>query len=108
MRPVKTVKHTIMTMAGRISFNMSKSSRKACRGDGHVDQLDADEGHNNATEDVDEQIAHQQRGGAGGAVLHAPEGKRDQRDDDQRVEYDRRQDSALRRLQVHEVQRLEL
>src|SRR5882757_419736 len=103
MRPVRMVKHTIMTMAGRISFNMSMSSRKACGGDGHVDQLDADEGHDDAAETVDEQVAYQQRGGAGGAVLHAPEGKWDQRDDDQRIENDGGQDGALRRLQVHEV-----
>ncbi len=40
-------------------------------------------------------------------VLDAAQGKRDQRDDDQRIEDDRGQDGALRRLQVHDVDDVE-
>src|SRR4029077_7255314 len=44
----------------------------------------------------------------GGAVSDALQRQRDERDDDQRIEDDRRQDGALRRRQIHNVERLQL
>ena len=73
----------------------SCSSGEADGGDDEVDQLDADERHDEAAEAVDEQVAAQQRGGADRPVGDAAQRQRDQRDDDQRVEDDRRQDRAL-------------
>ena len=64
--------------------------------DDEVDGLDADEGDDDAAEAVDQQVAAQQRPGADRAVGDALQCQRDQRDDDQRVEDDRRQDGALR------------
>ena len=62
-----------------------------------IDQLDADERHDDAAEAVDQQIAAQQRCGADGAILHAAQSERDQRDDDQRVENHGGEDRGLRR-----------
>ncbi len=45
---------------------------------------------------------------ANGTIGDALQGKRNQRDDDQRIEDDCRQDGALRRRQIHNVERLEL
>ena len=50
--------------------------------------LDADEGGDDAAEAVDEQVAAQHCGGAGGDELHASERQGDEGDDDQGVEDD--------------------
>ena len=47
-------------------------------------------------EAVNQKIAAQQRRGAGGAILHAPQCQRNQRNDDQRIEDDGGQNGALR------------
>ena len=46
--------------------------------------------------------------GADRAIAHAFQRQRNERDDDQRVEDDRRQDGALRRRKLHDVERLQL
>ncbi|KAG1161242.1 hypothetical protein G6F35_019120 [Rhizopus arrhizus] len=61
-------------------------SDPAQRGQHHVDQLDAHEGHQQAAQAIDQQVAAQQHGSAQGPVTHAFERQRDQHDDDQRVE----------------------
>ena len=75
--------------------------------DREIDELDADEGHQDAAEAVDEEIAGEHRAGFLGAVLDAAQGERDQRDDDQRVEDDRREDRALRRVEAHYIEHAE-
>ena len=57
--------------------------------------LDADEGHDDAAEPVDEQVAPQERGGTDRAIADSLQRQRDQRDDDQRIEDDGGQDRAL-------------
>src|SRR6185312_12763940 len=98
------VSATTKTMAGRISLSMVSSLSEMQRGDGEINRLDADEGQDDAAGAVDEQIAPQERGGADRPVLHTLQGERNQRDDDQRIEHDGRQDRALRRRQTHDVE----
>src|SRR5215472_1196288 len=108
MRPVMMVMARIITMAGRICFTMGQSSRKADGGHEHVDELDADERDDNAAKAVDQKIAPQDAGGTHWTIGHAPQCQRNERDDDERVEDDRREDGALRSRQVHDVERLKL
>ena len=61
----------------------------------HIDQLDADKRHDDAAQPVDQQVSPQQRTGADRAIRDASQGKRNERDDDQRVENDGGQDGAL-------------
>src|SRR5579883_3354648 len=105
---MRTVMATIIRMAGRISFNMFLSSGKTDGGDQHVDELDANEGHDDAAEAVDEKIAPQNARRTHRTVGDAAQRQRDERNDDERVEDDCREDGALRRLQLHDVERLEL
>ena len=64
--------------------------------DQEVDGLDADERDDDAAEAVDEEVPAQELRGADRAVGDPLQGERNERDDDQRVEDDRRQDRALR------------
>ncbi len=73
----------------------SCSGRGSCRAprsgpqqvvDDQVDQLDADEGGDQAAEAVEQHVAAQQRGGADRPVADAAQGERDQQRDDQGVE----------------------
>src|SRR5690349_12249833 len=111
-RPVMMVSATTITRAGRSSFNIvSFPLCEAGSTDDEVDRLDPDERDDDAAEAVDQQVAAQQVRGPGGgadraAVLDTFERQRDQRDDDQRVEDDRRQNGTFRRRQTHHVQRL--
>jgi hypothetical protein len=61
----------------------------------HVDDLDADEGRDDAAEAVDDEVVAEQARGADRPVLDAAEGERNQGDDDERVEDDRAQRIAL-------------
>src|SRR4051812_21696164 len=72
--------------------------------DEQVDELDAEEWHDDTSGAVDEQIAAQQRTGARGCVADAAQGQRDQREDHQGVEDDRGEDCRLRRVQAHDVE----
>src|SRR6185312_12950470 len=104
-----TVITTIMTMAGRICFSMTVSSLgKTDRGDDKIDDLDADERYDDAADTVEPQIAAQNVGGAGRAVFHTPQAQRNERDDDQRVEDDGREDRAFWIAQPHDVEHAEL
>ena len=88
--------------------DVSSSLGEVQGGDQDVDHLDADKGNDDAAEPIDQQIAPEQRTRADGPIGDALQGKRNERDDDQRIEDDRRQDGALRRRQIHNVERLEL
>src|ERR1700755_1606598 len=107
MSPVITVSAMTSTRAGRISFSMGLSSGEMQGGDHEVDRLNADERNDDAADAVDQQVAPQQRTGADRPVRDALQGERDQRDDDQRVEDDGGEDRALRRRQLHDVERAE-
>src|SRR5262249_39760771 len=101
------VSATTNTIAGRISFNMASSSREVQGADHEIDRLDADERNDDAADAVKQQVAPQQRAGADRTITHAFERQRNQRDDDQRVEDDGGENRALRRRQVHDVERLQ-
>ncbi len=66
-----------------------------------------DERHDDAAQAVDEKVVAQKARRADRAVLDAAQRERDERDDDERVEDDGAQDGALRRRQVHDVERVE-
>src|SRR4029077_13007221 len=83
------------------------SSGEMQGGDREVDRLDADERDDHAAAAVDPQVAPQQWAGPDRAIAHAFERQRNERDDDQRVEDDRRENGALRRRQPHDVERLQ-
>ena len=75
------------------------------RSDDEIDELDADERHDDAAQAIDEQIALQNGQSAHRFVGHAAQRQRDQRDDDERVENDGAQDGAGRAVQMHDVER---
>src|SRR3954451_7312469 len=111
MTPVISVSATMNTMAGRICFNMTSllspdSSNQVQGRDHEVDRLDADERNDDAAKAINQQITLEQRPGPHGAIPHALERKRNEGDDDQRIEDDRREDGALRTHQVHDVEGL--
>ena len=83
-------------------FNRARRGQKS-----QVDSFDPDERRDDAAESIDEQIPAQQRGRAHRPVGDAPQRKRDQGDDDQRIEDDRRENRALRTRQVHDIQRVQ-
>src|SRR5271154_1997954 len=102
MMPVSTVRTAVATNAV-MNVRMELTSGEMQRGDHDVDGLDADERNNHAAETVDEKIAGQNRGRADRTILHTAQRERNQRDDDQRIEEDGRQNRALRRRQMHHV-----
>src|SRR5580704_8525895 len=93
-----------MTACGLLRSSQMTVLDQMQGGDDHIDRLDADERNDDAPDAVDHQVAAQQRAGADGAIGHALQSQRNQRDDDQRVEDDRRQDRALRARQMHDVE----
>src|ERR1700745_2692254 len=104
-----SVSATRTTMAGRISRNMTRSPSGEMQGrNDNVDGLDADERDDDAADAVDPKIAAEQRAGADRAITHPFEGQWDERDNDQRIEDNGGEDCALRRLQMHNVERLQL
>src|SRR5882672_4006662 len=74
-------------------------------GDEDVNELDADEWNEDTAEAVDKQIALQGGQRADRRVFYAPQGERDQRNDDEGVENDRAQNGAGRTVQPHDVER---
>src|SRR4029079_6593586 len=97
------------TMAGRTSCNMRLSCLGEVQGrDQEVDGLDADEWNEDAAKPVDQEIAAEQRAGADRPISEGLKRHRDERNDDQRIEDDRREDRALRGCEMHHVQRPEL
>ena len=75
------------------------------RSNDEIDELDADERHDDATEAIDEEIALENCQGAHRLVGDAAQGQRNQRDDDQGVENDGAEDGAGGTVQVHDVER---
>src|SRR6478736_6187941 len=70
----------------RTILPMVTPSDEAKRDEQHVDDLDAEERHGDSADPVDQQVPAQQRSGTERAVAHALERKRNQKNDDQRVE----------------------
>src|ERR1700720_4507626 len=104
-----SVRTTMNTIAGRISRNMVATPSGETQGIDHeVDGLDADKRDDDAADAVDQQVALQQGPGADRTVGDALQGELNERDDDQRIEDDRRQDRALRAAEPHDVERLQL
>src|SRR5215831_4120327 len=101
-----TVITSSIATAGQTCLSMV-SSRKADSGNEQVDQLDADERNDDAAEAIDQKIAAQQAGGADRTIGNAAQRQRDQGDNDQCIEDDRRQDGALGRMKLHDVERLQ-
>src|SRR5262249_28875446 len=107
--PVKTLSSTRTTIAG-FSWSMcaaplSRPSHPAERGQDHVDELDAEEGHEDSSHTVDQEERAQARRGAHRRLSDAAKRQRNERDDDERVEDDRREDGALWRGEPHDVER---
>src|SRR3984893_798239 len=84
------------------------SSSKVNRADDEVDELDANERNDDPAEPIDEKITPQNACRPDGPVSHPAKRQGDQRDDDQRVENNRRQNSALRRREMHDIEALQL
>ncbi len=82
----------IDVISARIAMLLGETQRF----DDDVDRLDADERNDDAADAIDQQVAGQNRGRAERTIRHAAQRERNQRDDDQRVENDRRQNRALR------------
>src|ERR1700683_5651616 len=102
------VSATRTTIAGRISRNMTLCSSSQMQDRDHeIDGLDADKRNDHAADSVDQKIAQKQRTGTDRSVAHTLQRKRNERDDDQRVENDCRKDGAFRRFQLHDVERVE-
>src|SRR5262245_34493453 len=80
---------------------------EAERDEEKVEQLDAEEWSEEAAHAVEKDIAAEHCGGAGGTILHAAERERNEGDDDEGVEHHRAEDGALRRMEAHDVERLE-
>ena len=70
-----------------------------------IDELDADEGNDDAAQAVDEQVALQDCERADRFVGNAAQRQRNERDDDERVENDGAENGAGRALQMHDVER---
>src|SRR5215472_7460952 len=101
--PVMTVMTRIITIAGRICLMSVASSGQTDGGDEDVDQLDTDERYDDPADTIEQQVATQDRRRTNRPVGDTAQRQRDQRDNDQRVEDDCRQNSALWRLQPHHV-----
>ena len=63
--------------------------------DDEVDEFDPDEGGDQPSQSVDEQVAAEDRRRTHRLELHASQGQRDEQDDDDRVEDDRGQDGRV-------------
>src|SRR3984957_16393278 len=98
---------TAVAMRAVVNVFTEETSGEMQCGDHDVDSLDADERNNHAAEAVDKKIASQNRGRADWTITHAAQRQRYQRDDDQRVENYCRQNSTLRRRQMHHVEPLQ-
>src|SRR5689334_21062920 len=89
--PVLTVSAIVRPTAGQSWRRMRFIGRLLCesqRRDDDVDELDADEGRDDAAEPIDEQVAAKQLARRRRAEADATERERDERGDDQRVEDD--------------------
>src|SRR5688572_18932700 len=108
-KPVRAHSTTVSNSAGLTWWrSMAIASDESKDDEKQVEQLDAHEGHDQAAEPVDEQVAAQHGRGGSRTVGDAAERQRDERDDDERVEDHARQNRRLRRVQSHHVQRPEL
>src|SRR5262245_43346752 len=105
--PSRTVVTSVISTAVRMFFFMMIPSSQAHCPDDYVNKLDADERDNHSSHAVQQQVPAQQCLGAHGSVLHSAQGKRNECNDDQRVENYCREHGRLRRRQTHDVQRVQ-
>src|SRR6267142_3081034 len=73
-----------------------------------IDEFYSDKWRDYATQTIDEQVPTEQSGGAYGPVPDAAKRQGNKRDDDQRIENNRRQDRRLRRREAHDIEYVEL
>ena len=76
--------------------------------DDQIDELDADERGDHTPDAVDQKVPAQDRGGAHGPELDAPQRDGNQQHDDDRIEYDRAEDGGVRIVELHDVEGLQL
>src|ERR1700704_6744802 len=88
--------------------SMGGSLGQVNRRDEEVDELDADEGGDDAADAIDEQVPAEQSRGTDGPIANAAQGERDQDHDDQPVEDHGGQHCAARIVQSHDVERAQL
>src|SRR4029077_4493933 len=107
MRPPSRAIRRVMRSATPSSLaedlSMMSPLHQVQRVDDAVAELDAGEWDHDSADAVDQEVAAQQSGRADGAIFHSPQCQWNQGDDDKRVEDDRREHRALRRLQAHDV-----
>src|SRR6202049_1997733 len=106
MTPVSADMTTSIRSAGVNCANMVVLlvSGQVQRYQQQVDQLDADEGEQYASAAIAQHVSPQDGCGTDRAVFDALERQRYQSRNDQRVEDYRRQDGAVRRRKVHDVE----
>src|ERR1700722_19481684 len=104
--PVSMVMTSVIFMAIQ-RFIVITPLSEVQHADDDVDGLDTDEGHDDAAESVDEEVAAENRGSTERAILDAAQGERNQRHDNQGVEDDRRKNRALGRREMHDVEALQ-
>src|SRR5579883_1035107 len=102
--PVRTVKTMVMRIAGFSSWNIQSLLCKVQQAENPVDDPDPGERRDDPAEAVDQKVAAQQGSGGERPVFHAAKGQRHERDDDERIEYDRGENGALWRMQPHDVE----
>src|ERR1700722_11492190 len=78
------------------------------RDEDEIDEFDEDEGDDDAAHPVDPDVSAQDGRRAGRTELHAAKGEGNEGDDYERIEDDRRQDSALLVVQMQDVQPFDL
>src|SRR3984957_496376 len=104
MSPNITIEITVTRRAVPSSLIIVlQNLREMQRGENHIDDLDADEGHDDAAKTVEHHVLEQHAVRTLRLIPYAAQRQRNQRDDDERVEDDRRKDRALRRRQPHDV-----
>src|SRR5215813_9346744 len=98
-----------MTRAGRSCARMMSPPplHETESHEDHVHELDPRKRYEDAAHPVDPKVAPEDGRRADGTVADAAEGQRDERDDDQGVEDDGGEDSALRRGEMHDVEHAE-
>src|SRR5579863_4726814 len=89
-----------------IAISSARSSGPANAGNDHIDDLDSDKRRDDAAHTIHQQVPAQERGSPDGAILHAAQGQWNKGNDNESVENYCRKDGGLRRLQMHDVQRL--
>src|SRR5450432_4657330 len=109
MPPVMTMRTIVNAMAGQSCLRsmIARPLDEVQGNEEEIDDLDAHERHDETAESVDQQVPAENHGRRRGAILDAAQRERNERDDDERVENHAREDRGLRRVQAHDVERLQ-